>query len=114
MAKVTDILVESLVSSTTLEPVVQLRILFDNGDGQTTVQMSPEDARQIAQHILEAAEGAIVDAFLNDWCKTMLGGNEAHAAMIMKDFREFREARVARNTEQPESEPEMRTHEEEH
>lgn len=106
MAKVTDILVESLVSSRTHEPVVQIRVLFDNGKGQTTVQMSPEEARGIAQHIMEAAESATVDAFLNNWCRTVLQASESQAAGIMKDFRDFREARVARNTEQPQSQPE--------
>jgi hypothetical protein len=108
MANVTGIEVESLLSSRTEEPVVQLRIRFDNNEGQTVVQMSPEQAREVAHHILEAAEASIVDAFLYDWLQKVLKAHTGQAALLMSNFRVFREARVATNTEQPVSEPETK------
>lgn len=104
MANVTDLLIESLVSSRTKEPVVQLTVKLDNG--QTVVQFTPEQARSTAQVLMQAAESAVIDTFILKWVKDVLEQDEITAAHIMKDFREFREARVARNTEVPENVPE--------
>lgn len=61
--------VQGIVSSKTGEPLVQLRQLDDNDIEEAGFQVSPVQAREIAQNILEAATNAIYDAAIISWAK---------------------------------------------
>jgi hypothetical protein len=70
------------------EPFIQLI----NGD-KLIGQMSPEDARDHALAMIEAAEAAEQDAFLIWFVKTQLKGDEKMAVSLLGEFRQWREKR---------------------
>lgn len=55
------------------------------------VQMSPENARDLAINLLQAAEGAYTDAFLIEFLVEKLGAGIADAAGVLQEFRAWRE-----------------------
>lgn len=61
--------VQGIVSYATDEPLVQFRQLDDDGKLVVGWQMTIMEAREIAQHIVEAAANAIYDAALVGWVK---------------------------------------------
>jgi hypothetical protein len=61
--------VQGVVSSETGEPLVQFRIEDENGEELYGFQVAPQDAREIAQNILEGTANAIYDAALIAWAK---------------------------------------------
>jgi hypothetical protein len=63
---------------------------------QVICQMSPQQARDHAQAILEAAEAAEQDAFIFDWTINHVGGGKAQAAGLIADFRAYREKRTGK------------------
>jgi len=67
------------------EPFVQLL----RGD-QIVGQMSPEEAREHAHAMLEAAEAAEQDAFLMHFAREIVGASQEDAAGLLMRFREFR------------------------
>jgi hypothetical protein len=73
------------------EPFVQLIL-----DGVVIAQMDPEDARDHARAITEAAEAAEQDAFLVTWVKEKVGAGPAEAAVMLQEFRAFRLARTGK------------------
>jgi hypothetical protein len=79
------------------EPFVQLLM---SKDGKETFigQMSPDDCRQHALAILEAAEAAEQDAFLMWFVREKLGGDLAMAGGIMQEFRMWREKQTGVET----------------
>jgi hypothetical protein len=64
-------------------------------------QLSADEARDLAANILQAATFAEADAFLFAWVQQVIGGDEAAAAGLLQEFRQFREARVARPVDEP-------------
>lgn len=74
------------------EPFVQLV-----KDGKVIGQMTPEEARDHANAVLQAAEAAETDAFLFQWAQTTLGLDIHGAMAIMMDFRKWREAFAAKS-----------------
>ena len=70
------------------EPFVQLLL-----DDKLIGQFSPEECRDHARAITEAAEAAEQDAFLFDFVKTKLDGSEEQAMAMLIEFRRYREAR---------------------
>lgn len=73
------------------EPFVQL--LRGN---RVIGQMSPQEARDHAQAMIEAAEAAEQDAFIRDWVMTKVGAGEAQAAGLIADFRQYRRERTGK------------------
>ena len=59
-------------------------------DTEIIVQMSPEQARDHARAITEAAETAEQDAFLVDFMRNRIGGSFEDAARMLVAFREYR------------------------
>lgn len=70
------------------EPFVQLL-----QDDHVICQLTPEQARDHAKNILEATEAAEQDAFMVEFFKTKIGADDRTAAMLLMDFRAWREAR---------------------
>lgn len=61
--------VQGIVAFSNDMPYVQLRQLDDNDVEESKIQVSPAEAREIAQNILEAATNAIYDAAVISWSK---------------------------------------------
>ena len=70
------------------EPFVQL-ILY----GKLIAQMDPQQARDHARAITEAAEAAEQDSFMVEFAKSTIGTTPEGAAGLLVEFRRFREAR---------------------
>lgn len=68
------------------EPFVQL--LLGN---QIIGQMDPEQARDHARAITEAAEAAELDVFLLDWAQNRIGVPRDAAGAMVNEFREYRQ-----------------------
>lgn len=81
-----EILVTSLVSSSTKLPRIELQV--PNG----RAQLSHLEAIDLAMNILQCVNGAQADAFIFDWVKKRIpGAGDNEAANLMKDFRDFRD-----------------------
>lgn len=72
----------------TKQPFVDLMI----GD-RKPIQLSPDEAREVAQGLIEAAESAEQDAFLIEWGAESFQGDRRAAAALLLEFRKWREAR---------------------
>lgn len=84
-----NFLVTSGYGANSREPFVQVNI-----DDREIVKMTPENARDLALNLLRASEAAYSDAFLIEFVKDKLGGNDLMAGTILAEFRKWR------NTEQ--------------
>lgn len=78
----------------TRQPFVDLLI----GD-RKPIQLSPDEAREVAQRLMEAAESAEQDAFLVEWGAESFGGDRRAAAALLLEFRKWRDARRERATD---------------
>ena len=84
--------VSCMVGLETREPLISLQVTDDSGTAR--LQMSPEEAREVAGNILEAAESAETDAFIVDWLKTTVKvDDDRKIATMLKAFRDFRDGR---------------------
>lgn len=75
--------VGSMVSQRTKEGFVEVR--FDGAHAQ----VSPNEAREIAQHLCEAAAAAEMDAFLVKFGNDKLGEPNC-GALLLNEFRKYR------------------------
>lgn len=73
------------------EPFVQLLL-----NERIIGQMSPEEARDHARAITEAAEAAEQDAFIFDWVTRKVGSAPEQAAGLLQDFRAYRLERTGK------------------
>ena len=80
-----EYLITSGYGYNTKEPYIEIKA------PKLRVQMSPENARDLAFNLLQAAEGAYSDAFLVEFSKHALGGDEQTAAVLLNEFRQWRE-----------------------
>jgi hypothetical protein len=80
--------VQGVVSMKTGEPLVQFRQLDDNDVEESGFQVSPAEAREIAQNIQEAATNAVYDAALIAWAKER--DDEEMGVMLVDLIRRFR------------------------
>jgi hypothetical protein len=80
--------VQGIVSVKTGEPLVQLRQLDDEDKEVVGFQVSPGEAREIAQNIQEAAANAVYDAALIAWAKEI--DDENMGIMLVDLVRRFR------------------------
>ena len=74
------------------EPFVQLL-----RGTEIVCQMEPEQARDHARAILEAAEAAEQDAFIWDWVIHQVGCGPNQAAGLIADFRRYRALRTGKS-----------------
>ncbi len=59
-------------------------------------QMNPEQARDHARAITEAAEAAEQDAFMFDWVVNVVGNGPTQAAGLIQEFRAYRLKRTGK------------------
>jgi hypothetical protein len=81
-----QISIETIVSNRDGKPYVVLKW------GQESGQLTPEQARQHALSILEAAEAAEGDAFITEWVTDRIGADGERAVMLLREFRAYRSA----------------------
>lgn len=74
------------------EPFVQLLL-----DEEIIAQMSPEQARDHARAITEAAEAAEQDAFIWDWVLNKVGAGKDQAYGLIVDFRKYRAEKTGKS-----------------
>jgi len=80
------ITVNSMVSSRTEEPFVTVYLA-----GPDAAQLTPAQAREVAGHLIEAAEAAEQDAFIIAFGRQKLGLDLAGAAALLSEYRAWRE-----------------------
>jgi hypothetical protein len=74
------------------EPFVQLLL-----EDQIIAQMTPDEARDHARAITEAAEASEQDAFLLDFARNKIGMPFQEAGKIIVAFREYRQERTGKS-----------------
>lgn len=74
------------------EPFVQLLL-----DEEIIAQMSPEQARDHARAVTEAAEAAEQDAFMFEWVLRKVGAGTEQAMGLIVEFRQFRAERTGKS-----------------
>jgi hypothetical protein len=79
-----NISIETMYGSNTHEPFVILKW------GKNSGQLSPTAARIFAFKILSAAETSEQDAFMFDFAKSQIKADDATAARVLAEFREYR------------------------
>jgi len=84
--------VTSLFGSNTHQGLVGLAI--DDVD----IQMQPAAAREIAQHLIEAAESSSIDQFLWEYLQGA-GFEEQQVVQVLQDFRKWREHQATAKVE---------------
>lgn len=75
------------------EPFIQLILSKPTGD-EIISQMSPQQARDHALAMIEAAEAAEQDAFMVWFVKNQIGGDDHMAGRVLVDFRHWRETQT--------------------
>lgn len=68
------------------KPFVQITL-----DGELVGQITPAEAREMAFHVIAAAEASEQDAFIMSWVQASLGLSFEQAGAVLVDFRKFRE-----------------------
>ncbi len=79
--------VTSGYGANTKEPYVEVQA------PKLRVQMSPENARDLALNLLQAAEGAYTDAFLVEFLTEAVGMKLPETGSILREFRAWRETK---------------------
>lgn len=69
------------------EPYVEVNV------PKKRIQMTPENARDLALNLLQAAEAAYSDAFLIEFLTDAIGSDPAQAAILLGEFRKWRETK---------------------
>lgn len=82
--------VQGIVSAETGEPLVQFRQLDDDGTDVVGWQVSPAEAREMAQMVVEAAANAVYDAALAAWAKEAWPDDEQAGWRLIDMIRRFR------------------------
>lgn len=77
------ILVSSGYGLNTRLPFVQI----ESEDLDKPIQVSPQEARDLALNLLQAAEGADTDAFMVDFLKNTVGFGDSEIAQMVALFR---------------------------
>ena len=77
--------VSSIFGARTRQPLVELSI------GDTKILIPPAKAQEIGMKMLAGAEAANMDAFLFQWLMEQVGVPEDKVALIVRDYRQFRE-----------------------
>ena len=87
--KLNVINVTSGYGGNTRQPFVEIHT--DKLKEKEHLQLSPEEARDLAQNILEAAEAAEQDAFIFEFHRDLMNGDENVAANMLIQFRKWRD-----------------------
>lgn len=82
--------VQGIVSTETGLPLVQLRQLNEDGSVEAGFQVAPDEAREIAQNILEAAANAVYDAAIIAWANESFPDKEDAGPYMVSMIRKYR------------------------
>ena len=82
--------VQGIVSASNGLPFVQFRMIEDDGKLIAGWQNSPDEARQIAQQLIEAASNSVYDAALIAWAKETWPGDDMMGPRMVDMIRRFR------------------------
>jgi hypothetical protein len=82
--------VSTLVSHRDGSPRIEI---YTGLKGRDRVQMSVDEARNLALNILQGCEAAVQDAFMIDFAKTKLEADDRMAASLLSQFRQMRRDR---------------------
>lgn len=82
-----NITITSMYGSENRKPLVSFVV---EGEQETNLQFSVDEARKVARDLLEAAEAAIQDGFVFEFISKTLGFSEQHAAIFLNEFRKWR------------------------
>jgi hypothetical protein len=85
-----NILVSSGYGGNTREPFVEIKMDYPKDH---PLQIHPDEARQLAMNLLEAAEAADTDSFLFEFVSKDLNTGDKAAAGILMEYRKFRDER---------------------
>ena len=92
-----SILVSSIISHRTKEPIIEIKLPKAGPNLpkhlRNLEQMTVPEARQFAMNILSVCESAIQDAFLMDFCREVLQLEEIQQAQMLDQFRSLRRDR---------------------
>lgn len=82
--------VQGIVSMSNGLPFVQFRNIDENGESSVGWQLSPAEARDFAQNVLEASTNAVYDAALIAWAKSVDPTNPDMGPNLVSLIRQFR------------------------
>jgi hypothetical protein len=82
--------VQGIVSSKNGLPMVQCRQLDDEGSLEFMMQVTPAEARDMAQHLVEASMNAVYDAALIAWAKEVAPDDDDMGPRMVMIIRQFR------------------------
>jgi hypothetical protein len=82
--------VQGIVSAKTNEPLIQFRQIDDEGNEQYGFQITPDEARELAQTIIEASANAVYDAALVAWANDMDPENQEMGFHMVTLIRRYR------------------------
>jgi len=85
-----NIRVSSGFGSNTHEPFVQIEMEYPKDH---PLQIHPDEARDLAMNLLQAADAADSDEFIFLFFTRIMEGNEAAGAKSLIEFRKFRDER---------------------
>ena len=85
MGNVLAIRIEAGYGAESQEPFIEINVPV------LRMQMSPENARDLALNLLHAAEAAYSDAFLVEFFKEALEATDEATAVLVAEFRKWRE-----------------------
>lgn len=80
--------VTSLYGYHNRQPLVALTI-----GGETSTQMEPAEARDLALNLLRSAEAAEADGFVVEWLRDKVKLDDGGIATLLNEFREWRARR---------------------
>jgi len=83
------IFIQSLVSHRTQKPRVDIQV------GEIHTQMSAEAAMNVAKQMIQAATGAIADAFIFNFMREKVGLDDPRGIQVIQDFRAYRDDLLA-------------------
>jgi hypothetical protein len=83
--------VRSMYGAHTKQPIVIITV-----PGGESVQMRPDEARDLAKNILSCAEAAEQDGFLVEWSQAELDCSPQQAASLLNEYRTWRRRREER------------------
>ena len=86
------------------KPIVELRLPRpvtshpEHERKRNLVQLSVDEARDLALNLLQAAESAVQDAFIVDFMKLRIGLDERQVAALLAEYRTMRRDRQVDET----------------
>lgn len=96
--------VSTIYGHGTQRPIVELRLprplrsLPEKEKQRNLIQLSVEEARDLALNLIQAAESAVQDAFIVDFFGTRIGLEPAQVGALLNDFRTLRRDRQVDET----------------